>query len=502
MSTQFGRAPNLEEDLNITEEELQNLANEYRNTQSEEERSGSSWKEPESYFRVGAGINKLIKERYHNYVEKLRTNSPKILLVGDTGLGKSSLINIVFDMKLGVTDKHAQVSHGEPCTEDFELYGPYDSSPVRIIDSKGVEKLLVKDQIVQIMDYILLHAQSTEDLDHVHLVYYFAGMNRWQKADTEYVRQLQKHCGIIIVLNKRDQRTDDQVRALREVIRRDFPNIDIAECGDPRGTNNWIPDSCKDGHGEDHLDIRMKQKTWSCDFPLSIDSNGVPVTCSQRGDDQPFGHNELVRTSLKLLPELIKPAFQTAQRVDMNLRHIRAGAVILTATGLAAGVGAVPIPFSDIPLLLAIEGLMASSLMVVYGVPLETFDGQALLSLNTGIIGIGGFLGYLSAQILKFVPVLGTAAGGTIDMAIAGTVVLTLGVSIAAVLTEVVKQGQLSESAETFKKIMDVVQSTSGTDMLGSVVSTITGGNSNGQTNTAIAKIIGSIVTSQKKKQE
>lgn len=390
-------------------------------------------------------LNSVVRERYEAYVKDLMDNSPRILLVGDTSLGKSNLVNIVFGFHPEETGEGAEVRHGgRPCTQNFHEYGPTEAAPVRIIDSKGVEKLSVQEQMNELRSYISDACASRNHLEFVHLVWYFVG-ERWQDGDKMIVTELQTKCAVVLVLSKCDQRSKEGIANMKEAILADIPDIDIAECGDPRGTRNWIPESCPDGHGPDWIEVSMRTKTWRCVYettsvPIATaaavggDAGEIAVQCGLCGDDSPFGHKELVRMSRELLPKFCRQSFLTAQRVDMNQKHVRAAAVIAGFTASAAGVGAVPVPFADLPVLLAMEATMGASLMAVYGVPLSTMDSGQLVQLHSGIIGVGGAVGYMSAQVLKSIPGL-NVAGSSIDMIVAGTAVMTLGISLSVVLT-------------------------------------------------------------------
>ena len=59
------------------------------------------------------------------------------LLIGQTGVGKSTLINGIFDFK---ENEGAKTGEGKPITENFDEYISNKRKCLRIIDSKGIEK--------------------------------------------------------------------------------------------------------------------------------------------------------------------------------------------------------------------------------------------------------------------------------------------------------------------------------------------------------------------------
>ena len=117
-------------------------------------------------------ISAELQKRYEEHVENLLQKSPKILLVGASGTGKSSCVNVLFGLQLG-DEGAALVNHEEPCTQNFKIYGPTRRAPVRIIDSKGVETMTAEDQMDEITGYIIEQKSKQRLEDHVHLCYYF-----------------------------------------------------------------------------------------------------------------------------------------------------------------------------------------------------------------------------------------------------------------------------------------------------------------------------------------
>ena len=90
------------------------------------------------------------KEEFNDFKQTIK--KPNILLIGSTGVGKSSLINTCFGEQL------AKVGIGKPITQNIESFS-CDSVPVVSFDTKGYEigsdkeKAFVKEVIDYAIDF-------------------------------------------------------------------------------------------------------------------------------------------------------------------------------------------------------------------------------------------------------------------------------------------------------------------------------------------------------------
>jgi GTPase Era involved in 16S rRNA processing len=64
------------------------------------------------------------------------TNHFNILILGKTGVGKSTLINGIFDFS---ENEGAKTGDGKPITQEFEEFTSENKKGLRFIDSKGIE---------------------------------------------------------------------------------------------------------------------------------------------------------------------------------------------------------------------------------------------------------------------------------------------------------------------------------------------------------------------------
>ena len=129
---------------------------------------------------------------------------------------------------------------------------------------------------------------------------------------------------------------------------------------------------------------------------------------------------------------------------------------VLLFSASAAGTGAIPIPFADMPLLIGEQVVMMSSICAVYGIKVKK-DGLKMLAVQA--IGAGGasLIGKtVATNVIKFIPGGGTVVGGAVSATTAGTITFALGMTFIRICDDI-KLGKLSEkdmfSKETAKKM-------------------------------------------------
>jgi uncharacterized protein (DUF697 family) len=107
--------------------------------------------------------------------------------------------------------------------------------------------------------------------------------------------------------------------------------------------------------------------------------------------------------------------------------------IIHSATVAAGIVGASPIPFSDAVLLVPIQTTMIVALYKRNGLTISQGVVKGLLKATL----ISGFGKSLAGNLFKFIPGVGTIAGGVINTGVAVTFTEFLGFSVAKELHEV-----------------------------------------------------------------
>lgn len=125
----------------------------------------------------------------------------------------------------------------------------------------------------------------------------------------------------------------------------------------------------------------------------------------------------------------------------------------------AAGTGAIPIPFADMPLLIGEQVAMMSSICAAYGIKVKK-EGLKMLAIQA--IGAGGasLIGKtVATNVIKFLPGGGTIIGGAVSATTAGAITLALGMTFIQICDDV-KLGKLAEkdmfSKKTAKKMKKI----------------------------------------------
>lgn len=135
----------------------------------------------------------------------------------------------------------------------------------------------------------------------------------------------------------------------------------------------------------------------------------------------------------------------------------KADNVVLGFVASTTATGAVPLPFADAPLLIGQQVAMMVAINDIFGFDIER---DVLDSLVTAVIYIGGatVIGRtVVSNLLKFIPGVGTVAGGAISAGTAGIITLALGKAYIEVCKDI-KMGKLDQSDLTKKEGLDMLK--------------------------------------------
>ncbi len=172
-------------------------------------------------------------------------NKAKILLLGKTGVGKSSFINYF----LGKTV--AKAATGKPVTQDYFI--PYEIEegryPIQIFDTKGLEAMGANDQLNEIINGIKQKNNSENVFDWFHTIFYCVSMSnpRFEDFEANFISRLQQKLTqhIHIIITHCDAATPESIANMRRTIIEKLgnnKNIEIFEvvCVSKRKRNGKI----------------------------------------------------------------------------------------------------------------------------------------------------------------------------------------------------------------------------------------------------------------------
>lgn len=326
---------------------------------------------------------------------------PNILVAGATGVGKSSLVNLIFGNHV------ARTGVGAPVTKGIDRY---ESKHLILWDAEGYESGDVSQQRYRKTLENLLTGQSQKPLpEKIHLVWYCISQanHRVLEIDTQTVNSLATHdVPVAIVLTQADAVSESDSEAIRAVVQQKCVGIPVFET-------------------------------------------------SATDPDLPLDTFHLVQWSLDNLDQGVRTAFIMAARAALPERYKEGQKIIHTGVAKAAALAASPIPGSDAPLLILNQTWMIAQLSSLW-------DLDALPSLIGGGLSLQlvSQLGRSAAgNLIKLIPGAGTVAGGAINASIASAFTAALGYALNELcmrFTEDAYQGKSNPPSDYFS--MDTIQ--------------------------------------------
>jgi uncharacterized protein (DUF697 family) len=299
-----------------------------------------------------------------------------VLIAGRTGVGKSTLINAVFQGDFATTGQ------GRPVTMQTREITK-EGVPLSIFDTRGLEMAEYAAALKALMAFVHERQGERDSNRHIHVAWVCVeeDLRRVEQAESDLARVLAQQVPVIGVITK--SRSD---RGFRARVQELMP------------------------HAKNVVRVRALRE--------ELDDSHVL---------EPMGLRELVELTMTLVPEGQRRAFVAAQKVDIDLKKRHARMIVATAAASAATIGAAPIPFADAALIVPIQIGMVAGISATFGLSLpEGFLSSLVASTVTGTgATITGRA--IVAGLFKFVPGIGTLIGSAISATTAAAVTTAFG---------------------------------------------------------------------------
>jgi small GTP-binding protein len=352
-------------------------------------------------FDLFSSVNSAVSEAL---IQRGRVN---VLIVGKTGVGKSTLVNALFQGNL------ARTGQGRPVTQNTREITK-SGIPVTIFDTRGLELGRYEETADALSDLILERNSDPDPFRHIHVAWLCISEDsrRVEQADERLLNMIaRQQIPVIVVITK--ARMDQGFRAVVQTLM-------------PRARNV--------------VRVRAIEEVFDDGYTLP-----------------PHGLEDLVEVTNEVIPEGQRTAFAAAQKISLRLKVERSQKIIAASATTAAGVAATPLPFSDFIAIVPIQVSMLASISAAFGLPLtHAFLSTLVSSTLTGLgATVSGRL--IVAEVVKLFPGGGSITGGVIAAATTAALTTSFGSAYVAALHGLLKNnpdGTLTpeEIVQAFKK--------------------------------------------------
>lgn len=363
-------------------------------------------------YDAAQAAQKIMDEIKENYSSLTTLN---VVVIGKTGVGKSTLINSVFGENV------AEVGLGRPVTQSIHKLEK-EGTPLAIYDTPGLELQgdhSAENLLEQVTNLVNEGIQSEDVNQAIHCIWYCinTASSRVEPTEMNFLRKLgenTKRCNVpvILVLTQAfsKKKTEEMVTALRK----------------------------------ENLPVRQVVPVLAQDYEISEDYPKIKA----------FGIDKLVELMSELLPDTVRDTFIALQIASIDLKRKRARAAVTAAAGAAALTGASPIPFSDAAILVPTQVSMLAGITAIFGLPIEKSALTSIVSATIGTAGATVLGKTVVSNLIKMIPGAGTIVGAAISGTTAAALTGALGEAYIAILTRVAS-GDISFADLTSKEGME-----------------------------------------------
>lgn len=323
------------------------------------------------------------------------------MISGNSGVGKSTLINSVFGRKV------AKTGIGRAVTQHIEPY-TVPHLPLCIFDTRGFEIKGAEETVGAVRDKIDTLRSSTDPDAQIHIAWtcILEQSHRIEPVHISFLRMLRdRHVPSLVVLTQ----ALGEAEMLGKVQELAVPNEGV------------VPVLAEKRVISGHV----------------IESQGIDA---------------LVRTTLQLLPQAQHAAFVAAQSACFDLKEKAANRVIDEAALLAVSSALMPVPGGHSALLVTIQAGMIARINAALGVGLAELGGRDFVAGLFGIAAarLGGQAAFTLAlgEVLRVFPGIGTLGAAAVGGPIAGAITKMFGHVYLDSIKDCVRRDEPLPSAE------------------------------------------------------
>ena len=347
-----------------------------------------------------------------------------VLVIGNSGVGKSTLINAVLGEDCAVT------GYGTSGTTDKLTIYESEKVPFRIIDTVGFEPSFIKERkaIGAVKKWSKDSVKAGKEDTQISVIW-FCVEGTSSKLFPKAIKDLSRATSMwpsvpVIVVITKSYAVPERKRNI-EMVHNAFAT----------------------------------QKRYSKNLKKVIPVVAQTLIINEDNNlyAPPEGITELIDATNELLPEGIKAAETDIATFKLNRKRALAHSIVGVATTSAVVVGAVPIPFSDALILGQVELAEVNALARVYGINKDEDSKKFLNSIvEVGTVGVAA---KAAISALKAIPGINIGAA-VINAIIAGSIVAALGEGSIYAFEQVYLGKKTVDDIDWVKKIIESKLST------------------------------------------
>lgn len=348
---------------------------------------------------ITADSQKQISSKFEEEFKKIEeeVKRPNILIVGGTGVGKSTIVNQIFG------EGTVKVGEGEPVTRGIHKIETPEK-PINLFDTEGFE--IGGDARFQNEILSLVKENNNKPVEEqIHLIWHIisASSARITEYDKNLHLKLQGYnIPVALIFSKCDEVNEDDLQAMVKVVDESL-SFDKAYLSDD--SPFFTTDKKEYLEAEENLNL-----------------------------------SKVVDWSIKNLPKSLELAFISAQMVNVEAKRRKADSIITQHTAGNALVGGSPIPFSDAPVLIASQAGMIARILYVYDLDNYQEIAKNFMVTSGASLVISNFGRSIAGNLLKLIPGVGTVIGGMINAAVASVITYAMGKATSELMFRLNKQ--------------------------------------------------------------